>query len=79
MKDVGISGYLHTKLEKLRERKMSNPTLNQIRNLNTQEKEQLRRYQQRCLRCLRCLRRIAKPKLKEQNVNSRPNNSINAT
>lgn len=26
-----------------------NPTLNQIRNLNTQEAQQMRRYQRRCL------------------------------
>lgn len=29
---------------------MSNPTQAQIRNLNTQESEQMRRYQRRCLR-----------------------------
>ena len=27
-----------------------NPTYTQIRNLNTQESEQMRRYQRRCLR-----------------------------
>lgn len=57
-----------------------NPTQAQIRNLNTQEKQQMRRYTQSLFRRIMKHNQKAKDQCeREQDVNSRPNNSNNET